>query len=53
MTQIKAATEDYKGSSLRKVKEKRERALYPLRNIIKDAGDAGLIIRKITDFLSV
>lgn len=50
---IKAATEDYKGSSLRKVKEKREKALYPLKNIIKDAGDSGLIIRKITDFLSV
>lgn len=50
---LKKAQEDIKGDSLSKARLGRERAMYPLKNIIKDAGDAGLVVKKITDFLSI
>lgn len=50
---MKKAQEDLKGNSLTNIRAQRERALYPLRNIIKDVNSGGSIARKIEDFLSI
>ena len=50
---LKKAQEDLKGNALMKARQGRERALYPLNNIIKDITDGGRVVKKITDFLSV